>query len=175
MNPCSQNIGYHKRAPSAWLQETTSLIVRKEPEEDQRSSDLLRSDVNWQTVTSDPEPESCSTQAARTCEKKEDRFRCVDEADKRVRSEMMTHREVAMAVATRRADVGVGLTSIATETNLDSIPFAEEIYDFLVEKRLRNPYTRNFFDILRSKRFQKEIETSTRGITFLRETGRRIR
>jgi molybdate transport repressor ModE-like protein len=89
-------------------------------------------------------------------------------------SEMMTHREVAAAVVARRADVGVGLTSVAYETNLDFIPMAEELYDFLVEKRLRNPYARDFFDLLASKRFQREIESSTVGIKFLNESGRAI-
>jgi putative molybdopterin biosynthesis protein len=87
---------------------------------------------------------------------------------------MMTHREVAMAVASRRADVGVGLTSVAAEIGLDFVPFAEELYDFLVEKRLRNPYTREFFNILASKRFQNQVKASTPGITFLEETGRRV-
>jgi molybdate transport repressor ModE-like protein len=86
-------------------------------------------------------------------------------------SEMMTHREVATAVATRRADVGVGLTSVAVETGLGFVPFAEELYDFLAEKRLRNPYARRFFNILASKRFQSEIRASTPGITFSHESG----
>jgi len=86
-------------------------------------------------------------------------------------SEMMTHREVATAIASRRADVGVGLTSVAVETGLDSIPLAEEFYDFLVEKRLRNPHVREFFAILSSKSFQDEVKTSTTGITFLKESG----
>jgi putative molybdopterin biosynthesis protein len=89
-------------------------------------------------------------------------------------SEMMTHREVAGAVLTGRADVGVGLTSVASETELDFIPLADELYDFLVEKRLRNPYVRDFFDVLASRRFQKEIESSTVGIKFLKDTGRVI-
>jgi len=86
-------------------------------------------------------------------------------------SEMMTHTDVAVAVASRRADVGVGLTSIAVEMKLDFVPLAEELYDFLVEKRLRNPYARRFFDLLASKRFQDEIKASTLGITFLKQTG----
>jgi molybdate transport repressor ModE-like protein len=89
-------------------------------------------------------------------------------------SEMMTHREVATAIASRRADVGVGLMSVATETGLDFIPLAEELYDFLVEKRLRNPYAREFFAILSSKSFQNEVQTSATGITFLKESGRLV-
>jgi len=87
-------------------------------------------------------------------------------------SEMMTHRQVANAVASRRADVGVGLTSVAAEMKLQFIPIAEELYDFLAEKRLRNPHVRAFFDILRSKDFQEQVEARTLGIKFSRESGR---
>jgi len=86
-------------------------------------------------------------------------------------SEMMTHRQVADAVASRKADVGVGLTSIAVEMGLDLIPLADEWYDFLVEKRIRNPHVRAFLNILASKDFQKQVTATTRGITFSRETG----
>jgi putative molybdopterin biosynthesis protein len=93
---------------------------------------------------------------------------------KRIRgydSEMMTHKQVATAVSSRRADVGIGLTSIAAAMRLDSIPIAEEQYDFLVEKRVRSPYVRGFFDILRSREFQRQIE-ATPGIKFCKESGR---
>jgi len=86
-------------------------------------------------------------------------------------SEMMTHRQVAAAVASRRADVGIGLTSVATQMRLGFIPIAEELYDFLVEKRMRSPHVREFFNILTSKDFQREVE-ATPGIKFSNETGR---
>jgi len=57
---------------------------------------------------------------------------------------------------------------------LDFIPLTDELYDFLVEKRLRNPYARGFFDVLASKHFQREIESSTVGIKFLKESGQMI-
>ena len=87
-------------------------------------------------------------------------------------SEMMTHRDIADAVTSRRADVGIGLTSVASETGLDFIPLAEEVYDFLAEKRVRNPYVREFFRVLGSKRFQGRVGSSTPGITFLEQTGK---
>jgi len=86
-------------------------------------------------------------------------------------SELMTHSQVAAAIAARRADVGIGLTSIAVDMKLDFIPFATELYDFLVERRLRNPYVREFFDILKRRKFQQEVE-STPGVKFLKESGR---
>jgi len=86
-------------------------------------------------------------------------------------SEIMTHSQVATAVTSRRADVGIGLTSIAIDMKLDFIPYAVEQYDFLVEKRMRNPYVREFFEVLRAKKFQNEVET-TPGVKFLKESGR---
>jgi len=86
-------------------------------------------------------------------------------------SGIMTHSQVATAVTSRRADVGIGLTCIAIDMKLDFIPFAVEQYDFLVEKRMRNPYVREFFEILRAKKFQNEVET-TPGIKFLKGSGR---
>jgi molybdate transport repressor ModE-like protein len=89
-------------------------------------------------------------------------------------SEMMTHRQVAVALLSRRADVGIGLTSIAAEKGLDFIPIAEEFYDFIVKKRMRNPKVREFFDILASREFQKEVQ-ATPGITFFKQTGQIMR
>jgi putative molybdopterin biosynthesis protein len=88
-------------------------------------------------------------------------------------SEMMTHRQVASAVSSRRADVGIGLTSVAAEMRLDFTPFAEELYDFLVEKRMRNPYAHEFFNILKSEEFQNKIQVIP-GIKFSRQTGRLV-
>jgi putative molybdopterin biosynthesis protein len=95
---------------------------------------------------------------------------------KRIRgydSEMMTHRQVAYAVSSGRADVGIGLTSIAAEMGLEFIPIAEELYDFLVEKRMRNPYAREFFRILGLEDFRSEIEALS-GIKFSRQTGQLV-
>jgi putative molybdopterin biosynthesis protein len=89
-------------------------------------------------------------------------------------SEMMTHRQIATAVASRRADVGLGLVSIASEMGLDFIPITEEMYDFLTDKRLRNPHVRAFFGVLASKKFQREVEAVTPGIVFSSESGRVI-
>jgi molybdate transport repressor ModE-like protein len=88
-------------------------------------------------------------------------------------SEMMTHRQVAAALSSRRADVGIGLTSIAAERGLDFIPIAEELYDFIVKKRMRNPNVREFFDTLASKEFQRKVQ-ATPGITFTKQTAQMI-
>ena len=153
-----------------------SLIVRKgNPKKIRNISDLLRHDVKLANRNLGSGTRILLDRKLRELAGK--KGMSFDVLTRRIRgysSEMMTHREVAMAVASRRADVGVGLTSVAAEIGLDFVPFAEELYDFLVEKRLRNPYTREFFNILASKRFQNQVKASTPGITFLEETGRRV-
>ena len=103
-----------------------------------------------------------------------DRGSDFDALTKKIRgydSEMMTHAQVADAVASRKADVGVGLTSVAAEIGLDFVPLADERYDFLAHKRVRNPHVRKFLTILASKHFQNQVNATTQGITFSRETG----
>jgi len=94
---------------------------------------------------------------------------------KRIRGyemELMTHNQVARAVLSRRADVGVGLAPVASEMGLEAISFALEDYDFVVEKRRRNPYVREFIDILSSKAFQRHIEATTPGVSFTSQSGK---
>jgi molybdate transport repressor ModE-like protein len=153
-----------------------SLIVRKgNPKNIEDVSDLLRGDVKLANRNLGSGTRILLDLKLRElARKKKTNFYALTRRIRGYDSEMMTHREVAIAVASRRADVGIGLTSVAAETGLDSVPFTEELYDFLVEKRVRNPYTREFFNVLTSKRFQNEVEASTPGITFLEETGRRV-
>lgn len=166
-----------------WLSQTCALVrgykrqqclmVRKgNPKKIKRLSDLLRDDVKLANrnvgsgtrILLDRKLRELASDKGMSCEKLTKQIRGYD-------SEMMTHRDVASAVVSRRADVGVGLTSIAEEMKLDAIPLAEELYDFLVEKRLRNPYVQRFFNVLSSKRFQTQVESSTSGIRFPKETG----
>lgn len=88
--------------------------------------------------------------------------------------ELMTHRQVADAVHSRRADVGVGLASVAIAKGLDALPFAEEKYDFVVEKRLKNPFVRQFISMLSNREFQRQIEATTPGISFNRSSGKLV-
>jgi molybdate transport repressor ModE-like protein len=93
---------------------------------------------------------------------------------KRIRGygmELMTHNQVADAVLSKRADVGVGLSPVASQTGLVAIPLAEENYDFVVEKRRRNPYVSKFIDLLSQKEFQEQVEATTPGIAFTPHSG----
>lgn len=85
--------------------------------------------------------------------------------------ELTTHNQVARAVLSKRADVGVGLTAVASEMGLTAIPFAVENYDFVVESRRRNPYVSEFVGLLARKTFQKHVEATTAGISFSSQSG----
>lgn len=86
--------------------------------------------------------------------------------------ELMTHHQVARAVLSKRADVGVGLTPVAIEMGLVAIPFAMEDYDFVVERRRRNPYVNEFVSLLSREGFQKNVEATTPGISFTSHSGK---
>ena len=167
-----------------WLSKTCALIrgykrqqclmVRKgNPKRIKRVDDLLRDDVKLanRNVGSGTRM-LLDRKLKELAKKKRTSFDALTRQIRGYDSEMMTHRDVAIAVVSRRADVGVGLTSMAEEMKLEAIPLAEEVYDFLVERRLRNPYVQRFFNVLSSKHFQSQVESSTSGIRFLRETGR---
>jgi putative molybdopterin biosynthesis protein len=153
-----------------------SLMVRKgNPKEIIGISDLLRKDVKL--ANRNPGSGTRMLLDRKLLQLAKDRVIGLDALTGRIRgydSEMMTHRQVAEAVASRRADVGLGLTSVATEMKLGFIPIAEEWYDFLAEKRRRNPDVRAFFAILASRNFQNQVRATTSGITFSAETGQAV-
>lgn len=152
------------------------LIVRKgNPKKVRGIRDLLRKDVKL--ANRNPGSGTRMLLDRKLSQLAKERGIGLDALTGRIRgydSEMMTHRQVAEAVVSRRADVGVGLTSVAAEMKLGFIPIAEELYDFLAEKRRRNPHVRAFFTILASKSFQRQVRATTSGITFSTESGQAV-
>jgi len=152
------------------------LMVRKgNPKEIRGISDLLRKDVKL--ANRNPGSGTRMLLDRKLSELGKERGIGLDALTGRIRgydSEMMTHRQVAEAVASSRADVGVGLTSVAAEMKLGFIPIAEELYDFVAEKRRRNPHVRAFFTILASRSFQRQVRATTSGITFSTGSGQAV-
>ncbi len=73
--------------------------------------------------------------------------------------EAKTHDAVAIAVATKRADVGLGIKSVANLYNLDFIPLRSEEYDFLIPRdRLGKWSVEKFLEILKSEEFARKLE-----------------
>jgi len=74
------------------------------------------------------------------------------------RSEEYTHMSVAMAVASGRADIGVGILASAKALDLDFIPIARERYDLVIpENFLQDERISLLLDIIRSREFISQV------------------
>jgi molybdenum cofactor synthesis domain-containing protein len=74
------------------------------------------------------------------------------------RSEEYTHMSIAMAVASGRADVGLGILASAKALDLDFIPIARERYDLVIpEKFLRDDRVDLLLEIIRSSKFIDQV------------------
>ncbi|MCP9470752.1 MAG: helix-turn-helix domain-containing protein [Nitrospira sp.] len=71
-----------------------------------------------------------------------------------------SHFEVARAIATHQADVGIGILSAARQFGLDFIPLQTARYDLVVPKPYlkSHPALNHLFDTLATKAFRNEIE-----------------
>jgi len=100
-----------------------------------------------------------------------------DELTKRIKGyevEAKTHDAVASAVATGKADVGIGIKSVANLYGLDFIPLRSEEYDFLIPKdRLEKEPIKMFLKILKSREFARELER-VGGLKVYERTGEMI-
>ena len=89
--------------------------------------------------------------------------------------EVRTHPAVAAAVKQGRADVGITIEAVAEMYNLEFIPIAEEIYDFLIPKeKMEKKNVKAFLDTLTSKQFSEKIHNTLKGYRTLPETGQVI-
>jgi putative molybdopterin biosynthesis protein len=73
--------------------------------------------------------------------------------------EAYTHLNLASAVASGNADVGLGILEAAKATGLDFVPLVPEQLDFVVPKQLLNSYpVRALLQVIASDSFKKELE-----------------
>jgi len=85
--------------------------------------------------------------------------------------EAKTHTAVAVAVLMGKADVGIGIRTVAERYGLDFIPIRPEEYDFVVRKdRLKKDSVRKFLETLRSEEFKRAAKRLP-GINVTKETG----
>lgn len=72
--------------------------------------------------------------------------------------EAKTHSAVASAIVMGKADVGLGIKTVADQNGLDFIPLRDEEYDFVLQKgRADKPAVRAFLEVLGSAEFKKSI------------------
>jgi len=86
--------------------------------------------------------------------------------------EAKSHTAVAVAVLMGKADVGLGIRTVAERYGLDFIPVRGEEYDFVIRKeRLKKDAVKQFISILKSEEFKKELEKRLPGIRVYERTG----
>jgi molybdenum cofactor synthesis domain-containing protein len=74
------------------------------------------------------------------------------------RSEEYTHMSIAMAVASGRADVGLGILASAKALDLDFIPVARERYDLVIpEEFLHDQRIEMLLEIIQSQKFIDQV------------------
>jgi len=85
--------------------------------------------------------------------------------------EAKTHTAVAVAVSMGKADVGVGIRTVAERYNLDFIPIRPEEFDFVMRKeKLGKDSVRRFLKILTSEEFRDALR-GLKGIEVTDRTG----
>jgi putative molybdopterin biosynthesis protein len=87
-------------------------------------------------------------------------------------SEAKSHSAVAAAVAHGRADVGVGIRTVAETYGLDFIKIGDESFDFLVARdRIDKPAVQSFLGALGSKEFASLLTVKAPGLRPSPSTG----
>jgi len=87
-------------------------------------------------------------------------------------TETKSHSAVAAAVAQGKADVGLGIRTVANIYGLDFIHVNDEILDFIILKdRLKKEAVKVFLEALKSKDFQKDLKERMIGLNPLPDTG----
>jgi len=86
--------------------------------------------------------------------------------------EVKTHTAVAAAVSMGRADVGIAVETVTQFYDVDFIPLAEEVYDFVVSKKGFNKESvKRFVETLSSRDFKEILSKTLRGYRALENTG----
>jgi len=79
--------------------------------------------------------------------------------------EAKSHQAVAASIAQGKANVGVGIKTVAQLYNLEFIHLANEMYDFLIpSNRAEKKSVKLFFNTLRSKEFKNDILNKMPGL-----------
>jgi len=87
--------------------------------------------------------------------------------------EAKTHSAIASAVLHGRADVGLGIRTVAEMFKLNFIPVANENYDFLISvDSIGKESVQNFLSILKSEEFKEEVEKRLKGIKVADNVGK---
>jgi putative molybdopterin biosynthesis protein len=158
-----------------YLREQGFIVARGNPREILSFKDLLREDVRFVNrnrgsgtrALIDMKLRELSNELGMDFEELKGKIRGYE-------VEAKTHDAVAYAVATGRADAGVGIRSAAKLYGLDFVPLGAEEYDFLIPKeRLGKTSVRDFLKVLKSREFGERLK-NFEGLKVYERTGEMI-
>ncbi len=143
-----------------YLREQGLIVAKGNPKGISSFEDLLRDDVTFVNRNRGSGTRILTDMYLReVAEKKGVAFEEMVGRIKGYNVEAKTHTSVAVAVASGRADVGVGIKTVALQYGLDFLPLRSEEYDFLILKdRLEKDVVRNFLEVLGSEEFARSLE-----------------
>ncbi len=143
-----------------YLREQGLIVARGNPKRIRGFEDLLREDVTFINRNRGSGTRILTDMYLKeVAEKRGVSFQELIASIKGYTVEAKTHTSVAVAVASGKADVGVGIKSVAVNYGLDFIPLRSEEYDFLIRKgRMEKEAVRDFLDCLTSEEFASRLQ-----------------
>ncbi len=143
-----------------YLREQGLIVARGNPKRIRGFEDLLREDVAFINRNRGSGTRILTDMYLReVAEKRGVSFQELTASIKGYTVEAKTHTSVAVAVASGKADVGVGIKSVAVNYGLDFIPLRSEEYDFLIRRdRMEKEAVRDFLECLTSEEFASRLQ-----------------
>jgi putative molybdopterin biosynthesis protein len=158
-----------------YLREQGLIVARGNPKGIKGFEDLLREDVTFINRNRGSGTRILTDMYLREVAEREGlSFNELTASIKGYSIEAKTHTSVAVAVASGKADVGVGIRSVASQYGLDFIPLRSEEYDFLIRKdRLEKEAVKDFLECLTSEEFAERLER-VEGLRIYDRTGEMV-
>ncbi|MHA1722497.1 MAG: molybdopterin biosynthesis protein [Candidatus Baldrarchaeia archaeon] len=159
-----------------YIREQGFIVTKGNPKKIRGFSDLLREDIRFinrnkgsgTRTLIDIELRKLAEKLGLTFEELTSKIKGYD-------VEAKTHSAVASAVLHGRADVGLGIKTVAEMFNLEFIPITSENYDFLISiDSMSKRSVQDFLNVLRSEEFKIEAEKTLKGIKVIDVTGKII-
>ncbi len=143
-----------------YLREQGLIVAKGNPKRISGFEDLLRDDVTFINRNRGSGTRVLTDMYLREIAESEGMaFEELTDRIKGYNVEAKTHTSVAVAVASGKADLGVGIKTVALQYGLDFLPLRSEEYDFLIPKdRLEKGVVKHFLEVLNSEEFARSLE-----------------
>ncbi len=156
-----------------YIREQGFIVAKGNPKGIDGFEDLLRNDVTF--INRNPGSGTRILLDMNLRKIAEEKGMSFDELKRKIKGydvEAKSHTAVAVAVLTGKADVGLGIRTVAERYGLDFIPVRPEEYDFAIRKeRLEKESVKLFLEVLKSEEFRRELEKRLPGIRVTERTG----